>query len=452
MTKIAALLLLFASSHVCAATVAVETCNVDEVYARQDVSCDVALTNLTSTSLVISDIEPMSPADSVRPNKLQLAPSEVAHVTAYLDLLNNQGESAHYFSYKVDGKSNDVGFEIHGFVNSILDQAKPTISFGVVNAENLATSRADVTLSSQEVPSFKITKIIQTPSYLAANISDDGQKIVASLKPNTPWGIHKDALIVATNSQRQPLVRVSTDVDVHGAVVADSNPFGIGLLRQGEKKEVTIRVTDRTHKPLRLENPELTKLSGNAEIDRCIPDAADCRLLKFRFDDKQTLGSIVGNIALSVPDYRETLRIYLWGLLVKRDAEILDMDKEMSKQSAASASSEVQPKQSISDMLSNATKAVELDDPSGNGPLLKWQVSNEQALHGYAIYRADRADGPFTRVNDHTVLVKDNGTSSQYAYRDVSAQSGKSYWYYVGVVYRDGHKQKLTDPQKVVAK
>ncbi|MDE1960563.1 MAG: hypothetical protein KGH80_03110, partial [Xanthomonadaceae bacterium] len=94
-------------------------------------------------------------------------------------------------------------------------------------------------------------------------------------------------------------------------------------------------------------------------------------------------------------------------------------------------------------------------DPPGHGPLLKWQVSNENNLYGYLIYRGDGENGPFLRVNRDIVRVgedKGDGVTSTYAWRDDSATAGKTYWYYIGMLYRDGSKQQLSGPQKVMAK
>ena len=60
-----------------------------------------------------------------------------------------------------------------------------------------------------------MTKIIQSPSYLTVTIGNDGKKIIASVKPETAWGIHKDAIVVETNVAAPAVVRIATDVDVH---------------------------------------------------------------------------------------------------------------------------------------------------------------------------------------------------------------------------------------------
>ena len=69
------------------------------------------------------------------------------------------------------------------------------------------------------------------------------------------------------------------------------------------------------------------------------------------------------------------------------------------------------------------------------------------------MFRGEHEDGPFRRVTPH--VIRSTATDNEavkYQYRDNTAQSGKAYWYYIGVVYNDGHKQQLSGPQKFVAK
>ena len=82
-------------------------------------------------------------------------------------------------------------------------------------------------------------------------------------------------------------------------------------------------------------------------------------------------------------------------------------------------------------------------------------IANSETMvtQGRQIFRSDTADGPFVLQNQATIRSKsEEDEPTSYQYRDNAAASGKAYWYYIGIVYKDGHKQQLTGPQKVVAK
>ena len=78
---------------------------------------------------------------------------------------------------------------------------------------------------------------------------------------------------------------------------------------------------------------------------------------------------------------------------------------------------------------------------------------HESAIHGYAIYRAESESGPFVRINKDTIATTAIGEGgASYQWRDNTATSGKTYWYYVGLLNKDGSKGNLTPPQKAIAK
>jgi len=58
------------------------------------------------------------------------------------------------------------------------------------------------------------------------------------------------------------------------------------------------------------------------------------------------------------------------------------------------------------------------------------------------------------RVNKDVILVVQEGDDKAggYQWRDNTAESGKTYWYSIGVINRNGSKQDLTGAQKVIAK
>jgi hypothetical protein len=90
--------------------------------------------------------------------------------------------------------------------------------------------------------------------------------------------------------------------------------------------------------------------------------------------------------------------------------------------------------------------------PNGRGPLLKWSVVNDDGVHGYQIFRSAMESGPFLLLNPETIpsKVSDSSGAQNYEWRDESAEKGKTYWYYIGIVNKDGTKRKLSNPHKKV--
>ena len=80
-------------------------------------------------------------------------------------------------------------------------------------------------------------------------------------------------------------------------------------------------------------------------------------------------------------------------------------------------------------------------------------IVGEAGAYGYQIFRADNKDGPFVLQNRDVIRIhsKDYADNAVLLPRDPTAVKGTTYWYYIGVVYKDGHKQVLSAPQSKVA-
>ena len=67
---------------------------------------------------------------------------------------------------------------------------------------------------------------------------------------------------------------------------------------------------------------------------------------------------------------------------------------------------------------------------------LSWAISMEEDLAGYFVYRSDREDTPGERV-DAEILPSP-------AFRDISVQSGKRYYYRVSALDRAGNESPMS--------
>jgi hypothetical protein len=162
-------------------------------------------------------------------------------------------------------------------------------------------------------------------------------------------------------------------------------------------------------------------------------------------------------VDVAFPDDGKSMRIAVWGLLIDKDTQIEKLDSADLAKSAkggAGATSAAASKVDIKNAIKEVVAAAEEADPPGKGPLLKWTVANEELIHGYQIFRGPDEAGPFLLLTKDMLARKSTPTNPNavYKWRDNSAEAGKTYWYYIGMVYNDGRKQQLTGPQKVVAK
>lgn len=94
-------------------------------------------------------------------------------------------------------------------------------------------------------------------------------------------------------------------------------------------------------------------------------------------------------------------------------------------------------------------------DPSPTESItLKWTARNENSVYGYLIYRADRRQGPFLRINTEIVHVDEPATddaSSSYEYIDATVTPGSTYFYYLDTISKGGIKARLSGVIKKTA-
>lgn len=433
-----------------------EDCDFGETYAFNRAECEFTFINSGDTPIRVSAFQATRPDDLIEPTSAVISPHAKTYLKALVNTGNDSGTSRHIFHFHSDETGHEARTVVaRGFAVSVLDQGRPIADFGVVNlGAELKTRKVDLT--SHDVAGFRIEKIESKPAYVDAQISADGRSIGLKIRADAPWGYQGDYVKLTTTAAVQKEVWVGVQADIHGEVVPANNPFDLGVMRVGSRNEQLIRLTSKSGKDFAIGHIELENLRGSTSIEPCVPVATGCRMLRLRVSDDQTVGSVVGKVWLSLPEYSQRMLIAVHGLFLAKDTHIEKLDaaelmqgnsKDKAQSSAPAAATD------IGKAIKSAVQTVDDSPPAGDGPLLKWSVMNEAALHGYQIFRAPDADGPFVLLNRQSVTVKKHdNTGSTYQWRDNTAASGKTYWYYIGLIYNDGHKQQLTGPQKVMAK
>ena len=441
----------------------VSPCDFGEAYQFSTVHCTTEYTNTTDKPIHVRGTGATLPTDSIKPATATIAPKGTAYFEVEAKVEHDLGRSAHWFYVSTDDAGNAKRYtKASGFVLSVLDDPAPQIDFGVVQTGSVESTAKSVVLESHEAADFQLSSVVKSSDHFNVRIGNDHKTVTVALKSNLPWGLLDDYVVLASNAPQQHEVAVRIKADVHGDVTPSDNPFPLGLMRKGGTNEALIRLTSRSGKDFKVGKIEIDNLQATTEILPCRPMESGCKLLRLLVSDSQPSGIVAGSVNLNFPDFRAQLPIRVTGMLLNSDTKIRDLDKKKdnSEQKAAAGTqagqSVAQPQTNQVDLksaLHRVAKAAEQVAPPGNGPLLKWAVAHEELVYGYVIYRSNAEAGPFVRANKETVLVKDaDDAGSSYQWRDSAATPGQTYWYYIGLIHNDGTRQKLSGPQKVVAK
>jgi hypothetical protein len=452
------LLLSFFSSLLAATTptseVGVESCpNLPETYQFSSIKCPIGFVNEGDKPIHVFDIHAVKSTDAVVPSNITVGPKERVYVEGTINTVNELGNAAHTFRFRTDDDhSADRGATAAVFVVSALDDVRPEIDFGTLDLA-AAGSEKKLELTSHVAASFELTKILAAPDWLDVRIGANKQSLIAQVKAKADWGIHADFVKVETNLPNQKEVWITVKSDIHGEVIPAFNPYDMGLLRIGNVNEFKLLLTSRSGRGFRIGDIKYENFSGKANVVPCEPQREGCKTLFFQLSDIKTPGAINGRIKIDLPEFSRQLVLAIWGVIVPKDFQVKTLDADKMRHDAAGNASQSAASKDLDAAISDAVIVANEQIPAGAGPLLKWTISNGAAIHGFQIFRAIEVTGPFLLVNPFSIPSDAKGEGSvTYQYRDNTAEPGKTYWYYIGLLYRDGHKQQLSGPQKIVAK
>jgi hypothetical protein len=100
-----------------------------------------------------------------------------------------------------------------------------------------------------------------------------------------------------------------------------------------------------------------------------------------------------------------------------------------------------------------AGSAAPASAPKALSNTIKWSTASEVENFGYDVFRGDKEEGPFTKLN--AKIIAGAGTVDEpryYQYVDETIEVGKEYWYYVESVSLGGVREKFTPVFKSKAK
>lgn len=434
----------------------ISTCELGVVHPWTQARCTLTLTNVGSHPLQVVKVQRAHPGVAVNGLPATVAPGDTSTIPVTVDVGSRLGRVKELATFETRVGASAVvaqaSFTLSGFSYSILDRSSSKIDFGVVDAGYEAPHT--ISIMSSDVVGLKVEDILSQPDFTTASLSHDGQSISVAVKPDAPWGLVSGDVILELNNGRQPRVHVPVTADVHGRVIPSDNPYALGVLRTNAQNQVAVRLTSRDAKAFMVDQVKFERLQATWRIQPCIPDSIGCKLLLVTLDKKQSRGFVAGLAHVHILPDDKTLTVGFEGLLLSPDTKIHSLDSGQKEAQAGAKSRVKDAPVDFSRALKKTTAPPVLppSDPPGHGPVLRWSVANEQPLYGYLIYRAEHKDGPWQRVNGKIIPVLGHDDSaSQYAWRDTSAEKGKTYWYFIKTLANNGAKTKLTTPHKVLA-
>jgi len=440
------LLLLGATPFVASAAddvLVVNDCSYGDVYQFTPASCIASIDNKGATPLKLS-IVPVQPGTRVEPSKLTLAPG--AHAKLSLHVMTENIAGGITWTYRIDSARMESHFvRASGFVSSVLDVGHPEINFGSIDPMKLPFMRT-IALTSSLDPDVRVTQILSAPPMLHAVIGPDARSLTVEMGADAPWGSFDEIIKLALDHPQQKQAWVHVAGSMVGDIGPRTNPFWLGEIAWQQTNVLKVPLIDHEGRDFSIGAVTSGDFAATYDSAPCEPVQAGCRNLLIHVSDSQPAGMFKSNLDVSLPDRKKHLMVAIWGVLGERP-----------KPGEAAVPPTLQkiplPASKADDGVTAMPPLKVQPDPPGDGPLLKWTIDQQQSVHGYQILRGESADGPFKLMEPSLIPKLDNGRGSvAYRWRDTSAVKGRTYWYYITVIYTSGDRRALSAPQQTIAK
>jgi hypothetical protein len=450
-----ALLPLFPSATT---TLTADGCWLGEPYAFSEAECNVVLHNADATPL---HVDIAASGAKVAPASLEIPANGSAHALVRVDVGNMAGRFERSVRIHSDRVA-DATVWIRGFVVSALDNPRPEIQFGTVDASG-KLPEISLELASHDTTEFRIARVLSHPDGIDVDIDPNGRTLRTRIRDDAPLGIIEGEIKLAIDTPHQREAWVHVSAYVQGDVTIETNPYWFGSVEAGASRQVLVPVTSAAGAPFRVGAVELGMVKGHADVAACEHSSPACKAIRVRFDDLQPAGLTRATLDIELPDQHRHMNVRIWGFLLNdaKSAEahtVLpappqpDFSAPWTEGIVDSVNAPVYALPTVDPFDVVGGQRPPIEPPPGTGPLLKWQTASEGGVYGYQIFRGDSETGPFLLQNTRILRVHAKEyAGAPYFWRDEHATKGTTYWYYIGVVYKDGHKQVLSAPHRKVA-
>jgi len=452
--------LLFAASAAESPTpqLVVENCKFGETFAFSPAECTIDVRNAGDKRVRIARILPSNATDSISPSNASLAAGESVKLKVQVQPDLAVGLTNRMFLLDT-GETKQVPTYAYaqGFVGSVLDDPRPSVNFGDIVLSGPLPTR-EVVLSSREAGDLRATGIVEAPEFIDAAIGKDGRTVRVAYKASAPWGARSaDRIVVSLSSPQQTKTAITISANIIGAIAPEKEPFDLGVVRTDADRDYFIPLKNPSGKPFRSGSVKLEGFKGGkADLVDCAPAQAGCKRIRITGGKGVGFGPLEAMATVELPEHKQHLPIRLTATALPPGVDPAPEPEETltDEQKRLMADPKARGANDIREILKAKVRETNAPPPAGRGPLLKWSVANEEAVYGYVIYRGDSEAGPFVRISKETIPAGtfEAGYANAYQWRDTSAVVGQTYWYSIGLINKDGTKDSLTGPQRVVAK
>ena len=410
------------------------------------------ISNTGSRPVALREWKAISGHGSVVGLPAALAPGESKTFAVELNLPGTLGESL--FRYALFTDESDV--ERYRFTLSgrlLADRAgESVVDFGAKPV--LPDTRQELALSAREEHALRLIEVVEAPDWLKVEI--DQATLKTRVATQHTLGLKSGVIRIATNLPQQPFVEIKTRALIGGNLESSIYAVGFKPATVGETATAGMDIHYRGKASLEKLQIELPP-DWTSTRSRCVDPATDGRAC-VRVTVRRTIeesGQTTGELRFRMPGEAELVIPYgLIGLGKDQNVRelLINEDAAMAKPDALDISTLLRREEDGAiplepQAVADPVPAEKVTRTRGSGPVhLKWTARNDSRLYGYMVYRAADRAGPFRRVNERPIPTVSTKTdeASQYIFTDHAVEPGKTYYYYIDSMGRNGTQERLS--------
>jgi hypothetical protein len=330
-----------------------------------------------------------------------------------------------------------------GLIQSAYDPDQPALDLGTV----APGGSARLELFSREVDRLEVRGVEGAPPFLSVDAqartgpAGEGVIVRLGLAPDAPLGFHDGTLRLRTNVEPQPEVPLVWRANVYEDVVPSESPLDLGVVREGQRFAKLVRLESRSGAAIDVQRVDVAGAEVKAELEPCPQASPSCRAVRLTGVGPAAGQELGGTLTIALKGARP-LSLPFSGLRVGPYTTVKDLGALSGSPEKPSAVASPAPATEAA--APAAAAAVVVGRPGELWARLTWEVRQEQETYGYLVYRSDRREGPFRRVNRDVLRVSPGAGSHVYSYRDETVAPGHTYYYYVESIGRGGTKSRLS--------
>ena len=414
-----------------------------EVYEGAVVTHRFPFKNRGTTPIRITTLQAVSPRARATAHPEVVPPGGEGYVEVEQPTAGRLGLASFRVGIRTDDGSPERKLGLSGFIQSAYDPDQLSIDLG--NAAPGAS--ASLEMSSREVDRLEVREVLDAPAFLAvdttgrAGPAQEGVVLKVTVRLDAPLGFHSGTLRVRTNVGPQPEASVTWKAGVYEDLIPSESPMDLGLVREGTPFVKVILLGRPSGAPLDVERVDSGHPSVTTELAPCPTPSDSCRALRLSGNGPPAGTALAGTVTVT-PKGGRPLFVPYSAILVGAQAKVKDMGM-LEPKAEGHKPIEI-------DFVKGPPPPVPADTPPVVGKAgerrarLTWEAQKEKDTYGYLVYRADRREGPFRRINRDIVRVNPGAEAHTYRYVDEQVEPGRTYYYYLESIDRAGSKLRLS--------